>query len=527
MLSKSLQGATSSGVNPNAWDVSHAYYDAGSKAWDLSAAHYVNINAGVSAQEITPTGVFFKQDGTKMYVVGSTSDAVQEYNLSGPWVVNTYTFSQSFSVSTQDTSPQDIFFTPDGTKMYMLGSTGIDVNEYSLSTAWNISTASYVRNFSISAQGTSPEALFFKTDGTKMYCVDTGSINEYSLSTAWDISTASYTQNFSTAAQDTGPTGVSFRNDGTKMYIVGIGTDAVYEYNLSTAWSVSTATYVQNFSVAAQATTPYGVYFKPDGSGFYVIDATADSVYQYVIGAFSVAAQDANPNDIFFKPDGTKMYVVGSTSDNVYEYNLSTAWDIHTASYLQAFNVTSQEPTAQGLFFKPDGTAMYVTGSVNDRVNQYSLSTAWNVSTASFVQNFSVSAQEANASGLFFKPDGTKMYVIGTSGDTVFEYSLSTAWDISTASNTSNFSVSAQEVTPTGVFFKPDGTKMYVIGSNGDDVNEYSLSTAWVISTATFIHTFSVGSTLPGGIFFKDDGTQFFVVDANIDRVSSYLISGV
>jgi DNA-binding beta-propeller fold protein YncE len=38
---------------------------------------------------------------------------------------------------------------------------------------------------------------------------------------------------------------------------------------------------------------------------------------------------------------------------------------------------------------------------------------------------------------------------------------------------------------PYTVRFKPDGTKMFVTGSTGDDINEYSLSTAWDITTAT------------------------------------------
>jgi sugar lactone lactonase YvrE len=92
--------------------------------------------------------------------------------------------------------------------------------------------------------------------------------------------------------------------------------------------------------------------------------------------------------------------------------------------------------------------------------------------------------------GLFFKPDGTKMYVIGTVGDDVNEYDLSTAWDITTASYLQNFSVAAQEINPTSIFFKPDGTKMYVVGSVGDDVNEYDLSTAWDVSTASYLQNF-------------------------------------
>jgi len=252
----------------------------------------------------------------------------------------------------------------------------------------------------------------------------------------WDITTASYLQNFSLAAQETTPQGIFFKPDGTKMYVVGSAGDDVNEYDLSTAWDVSTASYLQNFSVAAQDRTPLG---------------------------------------IFFKPDGTKMYVNGSSGDDVNEYDLSTAWDVTTASYLQNFSVAAQETNPTGIFFKPDGTKMYVAGTVGDDVNEYDLSTAWDITTASYLQKFSVQGQETNPDGIFFKPDGTKMYVVGTVGDDVNEYDLSTAWDVSTASYLQNFSVAAQETIPTGLFFKPDGTKMYVVGAAGDDVNEYDL----------------------------------------------------
>ena len=56
----------------------------------------------------------------------------------------TATYVQDFSVGSQDIFPTDITFNNDGTKMYVLGDAGNDVNEYSLSTAFDISTASYV-----------------------------------------------------------------------------------------------------------------------------------------------------------------------------------------------------------------------------------------------------------------------------------------------------------------------------------------------------------------------------------------------
>ena len=57
-------------------------------------------------------------------------------------------------------------------------------------------------------------------------------INEYNLTTAFDVSTASYVQNLSVSSQDIGPSGIAFNNDGTNMFVIGYGSDNVYEYSL-------------------------------------------------------------------------------------------------------------------------------------------------------------------------------------------------------------------------------------------------------------------------------------------------------
>ena len=47
---------------------------------------------------------------------------------------------------------------------------------------------------------------------------------------------------------------------------------------------------------------------------------------------------------------------------------------------------------------------------------------------------------------------------------------------VSAATYVDGFSISNEEFAPQGFRFNNDGTKMFVIGSNGDDVNEYTLS---------------------------------------------------
>jgi DNA-binding beta-propeller fold protein YncE len=284
------------------------------------------------------TGNFFEVTADDQTLTFSNPPAAHAFSIkvTGAGTVSGFdlsiaSYAQSFSVLGQDPFAHDLFFKSDGAKMYVLGAIGDDVNEYDLSTAWDISTASYLQNFSVVAQGNTPTGLFFHPDGIKMYviCQSSDSIHEYNLSTAWDISTAAFVQSFSVTAQDTDPTGLAFNSDGTKMFVVGNGSDSVHQYTLTTGFDVSTASY--------------------------------DSV------SFSVAAQDASPTGLAFSSDGTKMYFVGRNSDRVYSYTLSSGYDISTAVYDSvSFSVAGQETFPTGLAFNSDGDKMYVVGISTD-----------------------------------------------------------------------------------------------------------------------------------------------------------------
>jgi len=292
-------------------------------------------------------------------------------------------------------------------------------------------------------------------------------------------------------------------------------------------WDVSAASYSQNFSVASQETNPTGIFFKPDGTEMYIIGIAGDDVNQYTLSTawdistasytrnFSVASEDLGPTGVFFKTDGTKMYVAGLVGTDINEYTLSTAWNISTASYSQNLSVSTPDGGIEGMYFRTDGLKMYYAGRYSDGIYEYTLSTAWDISTASYIQNHSVSSQDGNIRGVFFKSDGTKMYVVGDDGNDVNEYTLSTAWDVSTASYSQNFSVSSQDTEPQDIFFKPEGDKMYIVGDVGNDINEYTVG-SFADATITWPSSIEWGSgtapSAPAGgetdlfSFSTDDG---------------------
>jgi len=507
--------------------------------FDVSTASFVD-SFSVADEEVSPFGVAFSSDGTKMFVVGNVGDDVNEYTLSTPFDLTNAAFVDSFFIGGQETEPADVAFSSNGIKMFVIGFDGNDVNEYILDTPFDVSTAFFVDSFSVAAQEDFPRGLAFSSDGFKMFVLGfTGDdVNEYTLATPFDVSTASFVATFSVAAQDTGPLGVAFSSDGTKMFVVGTDGMDINEYTLTTAFTLFHTTFVDSFSVAEEESDPQGLAFSSDGTKMFVVGDSRDAVRGYTlatpfdvstaffIDSFSVAAQEDFPRGLAFSSDGLKMFVVGLFGDGVNEYTLATPFDVSPASFVATFSVAEEEANLTGFAFSSDGTKMFVVGTSGNGVNEYTLDTPFDVFTATFVDSFSVAAQEASPGGVAFSSDGTKMFVVGTSGGDVNEYTLTTPFDVSTASFVESFSVFAQENSPRDLAFSSDGAKMFVVGNDGDAVHEYTLTTAFTLFHTTFVDSFSVAEeeANPSDVAFSPDGTKMFVVGANGEDINEYIL---
>jgi DNA-binding beta-propeller fold protein YncE len=220
------------------------------------------------------------------------------------------------------------------------------------------------------------------------------------------------------------------------------------------------------------------------------------------------------------------MYVLSRIFDEIVQFSLSTSFDPSTASFSQLLDVGSRVFFLSGLVFKPDGTEMYIPDSFSDKVLQYSLSTGYDISTASFKQSFGIGTEEDDARGVSLQPDGSRLYVIGINGVEINQYSLSTSYDISTASFTQNLDVSPQDNKPLGMEFNADGSRLYVAGNQNNTIFQYSLSTSYDVSTASLTKSLDVGSDVsaPAGLHFKPDGSRLYVADRSGDNVAQFAV---
>jgi hypothetical protein len=319
----------------------------------------------------------------------------------------------------------------------------------------------------------------------------------------------------------------SFSGWTFKKQIVTAGVATTTSDRVSVSFTPTTGRNYRIVASTTNASAPYDIYSAKIVVQQNTLEAWNVSTAVYDSQTTGITS-DPSLQAIAFSSDGTKMYLVGGNSD-LRQYTLDPAWDVSTAVYAsKSLNVSTQDNQPQSLRFSSDGTEMYLLGVQNDRVYQYTLSTPWDLATASYsTKNLSVTSQESGSGGLALSTDGTKLYVVGVINRTIYQYTLSTPWDVSTGSYASkSLSISGQETIPTGVDFSSDGTKAYIIGNNSDTVFQYTLGTAWDISTGSYsslsLNITSTGEGFPNDIAFDPDGSYLYIVGATLDEVLQY-----
>lgn len=247
------------------------------------------------------------------------------------------------------------------------------------------------------------------------------------------------------------------------------------------------------------------------------IAATINGFVPFVYSSkhFDFSAQFSALRTMFFSSDGSRLFVI-SGSSVVYQYNLSTAWDISSASYSTlSFSLASQDTNVRAICFSADGSKMYATGDTNKTIFQYTLSTPWDLSTISYAsKSFVSTGQGITPRGTFISNDGSTFFLIDAgSGSRLFQYTLSTPYDISTASYASKMFAAQDDIFFNGIFFSSDGLQLFLSDINLNTVGRYVLASAFDLSTVNIFARYDASNEefAARGLFFTPDLNTMFI----------------
>ena len=268
-------------------------------------------------------------------------------------------------------------------------------------------------------------------------------------------------------------------------------------------------------------------FFAQNGYANFIASGDTLSTSNYEIRRFDTSAQTTDPRDITFSNDGKKMFTVEQQTRSVFEYILSTPYNISTASFVQSLSVSGQSSKPFKVKFNNDGSKMFIAGRGERKVFEYSLSTNFDISSASvtYTGNFiDVSPQLTSfLNGLTFSPDG-KIMIITEQAFGLHQYSLNKSFDLSGGANfirSAAVTTLLNGSTHNGIVFNQSGTRLFMVDSQVNAVNQYTLSEGFNIATASFDGGARDTETDASSIDFSPSGLRMYVAGID-DLVKEY-----
>ena len=269
--------------------------------------------------------------------------------------------------------------------------------------------------------------------------------------------------------------GINFKPDGTRMYITNreSGTKAyLIEYSLTTPFDISTAT------ISFTGGTPKGT----------ALTCAAEGVGQMTY-----------PHAIEFNPDGTRMFIttnegIGSFDFGVWQFKLTTPWDSTSLVCEKIYEIDIDdkggEDQLRTLHFKPDGTRMFIGGKTLNKLRQYDLANPFDLRSGVTPRGTSDSlvSADTNMRNILFNPDGTQLFIAGNENTRMNKYTLSTAYDVTTLSSTfTTFDLGSRVNNMMGFIFASNFTKLFVTSDDGsssgdNQIHEYDIDCAGTIT---------------------------------------------
>jgi len=482
------------------------------------------------------TSMIFNDDGSKLYVLNGN---IKQYNLEFPYRIRSASFDRIlFGIAE---AALEMVFNNDGSKLYVLVVNG-GIRQYDLGTAYDISSAvfSHIAH-ELSASGPHVSTMIFNNDGSKLYAMETveGNVHQYDMNfthypetpaNAGEIDNSSplivnlVDDTFSTTSGllpaeqytvDNVPVGLTpefnIDSSGTQGTLTLTGTatahDNINDVNdlsftfTNAAFTSGDASSVVNSGFDSAYSTYASIDFLDDASLDYIlIDSDDLSAAKFNRSVLDLLSYDQAPITMIFNNDGSKFYVLGlrnpdhsDGSNRVLQFNLHRAYDISTATYAGVALNLREDPTQitesnLSIMFNNDGSKLYALESFSETIYQYNLDIAYDISTSSSSSlALDVSDQESKPRSMLFNNDGNRLYVMGWNGLDINQYDLSIAYDISTASFASIvLDIAVQGILPVAMIFSKDGSKLYILEDRHDDINQYDLDIAYDISTASF-----------------------------------------
>lgn len=542
---------------------------------DVESVQEADQNISVEVNGNEPFGIWLNRAGTRLYYLDITSGSLKllQYNLT---VKNDLTTAPATPTKTAILdnlvgTPVNFALSTDGTKIFITSNDN-HVTQGTFSTGFEIDTLiTGLRNNPINSvidiagnavfQSSTDQFLFVGAEVIHAGFVIGGYNGTFNITVI--VSPTRYEVGLSDLGSSPGnsntlalkyfrpssgvtPRGIAFKPEGDLMYIGDITNDEIQEYSVTPTFDILTNN--PNLQNTLSITDPSSIQFRTNGAQFVKYDGTLGlerfempvefpwTITRASKFIFSVGIT-GGPRAISWRPDGSRMYTVDKTSGDLHQYNIAggTAnnWNLNSipATPSETVSLSSFDTDPEGMWWKPDGTVLFIAGNQTTTVYQLNATTPWDITSLSTTPDFTFTPNASEITvlrGIFIDPEGKRMYLVqgGPINGGVYQYDLNADYSLSVTPDFTGNKISDRNNSD-DVFFRNDGKLIYIIENGGDNIVLDRLQIPWVTTDANATRISSANVSLDGrspqGLFIRqNDGKRLYVSDAGKNEAHMY-----
>jgi len=336
-----------------------------------------------------------KEDGTEIFTISecaSVNGEIKRYELNTAYdqssssnvttIVHTIgsTAPEDFERNQKENGVQAMHISPDGTKMFILDTSSRSIVQYNMQTAFDIgsiNTGNLLKNVPKTLDAFGYDEILQLSDIPAVASSPPGNLTpNHPDDTGFSQSTY---QDFSLIRD------MQFNAAGTKLYVSN--DHKIYEYNLTTAYSISSALFSRSHSqyqTHLENKNGTANFHYDSGGRIYISDASDDIIREFGLDShigtgtsqFVEKVLDvdiSNPKDIDMSSADSSIFISGTgsvskfpsagTAFRIEKYNMSTPGKLHSAALADSYYNDNLVATGDGIVFNQDMTKAFIAGN--------------------------------------------------------------------------------------------------------------------------------------------------------------------
>lgn len=304
-------------------------------------------------------------------------------------------------------------------------SSGSEFNSFTSATTWNPSKQTGVTLINVDTNQVTKGFLRIVVDGSNSETITSGTKNWFMVNPSSSLSITSnnttldensYVQvaSWSTPATYHNSEFANFTSEDGTYYYLGYNNQLAC-YTLSTPYAFEGGKTYHGTIQMDYTTHPYAHIFSWNDDGTkiyqsfdnsYTNPSSTSIIFEYTVptpyylytmnvtptASYSMTSVTGGSGRHCFSSDGTKLFTYANYLNRFYRHDLSTAWSVSTASYHSQKTGLSAYPTGSSnmnTFISSDGTYILVTSYYSSKlyVYRYTMSTPYDLSTLTYTSN--------------------------------------------------------------------------------------------------------------------------------------------